>query len=258
MALYLFERILLPGIGLALLIIPGLLLAQILFHSEHPSWKLAVSGVLSLVLAGWIALILGFLPSGITVYSVVTALILLISAEVFYLQKSRHLNIGIVVSFLNKSKERRSTTLFPLLILALFLILLQVGLPIAQSLNNPGFVEFYLMEGFTNDPLWRRVFKPSETINFNVIVKSHEKIDNSYDIQLMTQGKSLQVIRLGILKPGQQIQQQITLPLESEPIQRYDLYLYRGKSTIPYRSLHFWIKVSSSIMINDALYSSNP
>ena len=232
--------------GLILVMIPGILLTYLILPDKRPMLRIALGIGLAPVLLGWLLLLLSLLKIEITSFTVAIGFSILWVLEILLIFIFRRLSFSRLFVMFNNIKIIINENIASIFVLILFLLTLIIVLPIAQAKNEKGYTEFYLNEGFDLLPPWRRTYNVADNVLINLAVKSNEKSDEPFEVKVLADGATLEVIDLGLLKPGQSILEPITISLSPMPLQRYDFVLYKGGSIVPYRAVHFWLRVNNN------------
>jgi hypothetical protein len=242
MSITFISELFVPILATALVFGPGLLLAVMFFPGQSKSWQISLGMGLAVVIIGWLGLLLSLLPVGVTFLSIVIGLLMIGGGEAIFFWAVRRRGLRNSSDLFPILRDIRRENVLSLLVFIGFLMTLIVGLPLAQKNNEQGYTEFFLAEGFLKNPPWRRAFNATDTVSLTFVVKSNEKAAESFEVHVVTEGEISQVFKLGILYPGHIVKQSIKIVPLSGSMRRYDLVLYKGRSTMPYRSLHFWLQ----------------
>ncbi len=218
--------------------LPGFLLAIWLFPGERSLWHLSVGSGLGIALIGLIALALSYLPFGVTFLSVMTA------AGVLSALFMACFWPALQVAFPPVSIRFGKRGALPAIgAVCVFLLFLAVVPAVAQA-RKESYTEFSIV-GAAEPLPWQRRVAAGEELGLTLAVASSEGAAESFEVRVTTEGKLLQVLDLGTLRPGESARLPIHLPPRERRAQRYDLALYKGGSQVPYRSLYFWVKARS-------------
>ena len=135
------------------------------------------------------------------------------------------------------------TPALTLLSLSAFLIVA----PFLSRGDRQSYTEFYIAEGFQDAPPWRRPVSTFAPVSLTFVVVSSEKTVESFQVHVVTEGETIQVIHLGGLEPGASVEQSISVQPRIESEQPYTLILYKGDAGVPYRTLSFWLRTAPVI-----------
>ena len=231
-------------LALPLLFSPGWLLIFWLFPDERPSWQMAMGGGISIVLLGLIVLILSYLPLGITHGTIVIAIVLLNGLLAILIWSAPDRVLPRLTHLVSDVRLGRESAWRNYLAPASTILVLAVFLLTTLSLNprqRESYTEFYIVDGLQEAPPWRRSTNASEPVPLTLAVVSSEQTATSFSIHVMTEERTVEVISLGLLEPGEGIQRSITVPQPTNREQRVELFLYKDNVESPYRSLFFWL-----------------
>ncbi len=249
MSLIFANRVLFGALALAYFCGPAWLLTLWLFPDERPSWQIAVGSGMGISLLGLMALILSGLPVGITQMSIVVASIVLAQCLVlpFSLRPQRVQREVRRLIPIRQVVHRPAWKLYVsagvgILSLSVFL----VAIPIVSQRRTTGYTEFYIVEGLRGSPPWRSPMATSSPVSLTLSVVSREGKAEPFQIYLMTEGETIQVLDLGIIPPGANVQQTVTVPPRTRSEQQYAVVLYKTGADASYRTLHFWLRAPRS------------
>jgi uncharacterized membrane protein len=231
-------------LALPLLFSPGWLLIFWLFPDERPSWQVAVGGGIGIVLLGLMVLILSYLPLGITHDTIVIAIVLLNGLLAILIWSAPNRVLSRLTRLVSDVRSGRELAWRNYLAPASTILVLTVFLLTTLSLNprqRESYTEFYIVDGLQETPPWRRSTNVSDPVALTLAVVSSEQTATSFSIQVVIEEKTVEVISLGVLEPGEGIQRSITVPQPANREQRVELFLYKGNAESPYRSLFFWL-----------------
>ncbi len=234
---------------------PGWLWTFWFFPDEHPSWQIVVGSGIGIPLLGLIALSLSLLPWGITQDSVLLVsmalnglcLIPLCIAPERAIQRLSQL-------FSSLGLDRKSgwkdylTPVLTLLSLVAFLIVA----PFLSRGDKESYTEFYIVDGLYKAPPWRRTIDADTPVSLTFAVVSREKAAESFQVHVVTEEETIQVIPLQALEPGESVELGIHIPPRANSEQSYTLVLYKGDLSIPYRTLHFWLRTPPESILRSA------
>ncbi len=225
---------------------PGWCFIFWLFPDERPVWQIAMGGAMGIVLLGLMALGLSSLPLGITHEALVIAIVLLNGLlAILFLWAPQRVSKRLfqLLSILESRKrfdwKNHLPVAFALLALATFLIVT----PSLTQGQKESYTEFYIVDGLLTTPPWRLPVNASGPVPLTFAIISHEQTFASFQVHVVTEGETIQVIRLGVLEPGATVEQSINLPPRVKSEQQYALILYKGDSNDPYRTLYFWLRM---------------
>jgi uncharacterized membrane protein len=233
------------SLALAYLVGPGWLLVVGLFPDERPAWQIAVGGGMGIALVGLTALGLSYLPAGITRTSTIIAIIVLngLFAIVVGWAPERVFQRFSRLSSAVRSCRRPGwkncvLAAFTFLIFSTFLLVM----PSLSQENKESYTEFYIVDGLLEVPPWRRLVNATDPVSLTFAVVSHEKTAEVFQVYVTTEGETIQAIRLGVLEPGTNFRQSISIPARVRSAQQYALILCKDDSEISYRTLYFWLR----------------
>lgn len=234
-------------LALTYLLSPGWCFIFWLFPDERPMWQIAVGGAMGTVLLGLMVLGLSSLPLGITHDALVIAVVLLNGLlAILFLWAPQRVSerlfqlVSILESFKKFDWKGHVPVAFTLLALATFLIVT----PSLTQGQKESYTEFYIVDGLLTTPPWRHPVNASDLVPLTFSVISHEQTSASFQVHVVTEGETIQVVSLGVLEPDTGVEQSISLPPRIKSEQRYALILYKGDSNDPYRTLYFWLRMS--------------
>jgi uncharacterized membrane protein len=217
-------------------LIPGIILASLLFPKEIWVWKISVGFVLDYAVLGILILVYSYVNEGDLFFNLnLTMVIIDVIFISFYLYKTKYL-IRISKALYHRSKNSISRFL-PLIFLATFIC----AMPIIMNKNNESFTEFYIDYNSSETPYWRQLIKIDEHLSIPYGIINHEQMIDNYKIILTTNNEIIGLKDLGMIIPDQKIYGEIIIPQRKEHKQRYQMELYKGESRVPYRTLYFWI-----------------
>lgn len=223
---------------------PGWLLALRLFPDEPPHWQIAMGGGMGIALLGLSALVLSYLPVGLTRHSIIGATVVLDGLLALLLGRGLERIVQRVSRLLAAFRRGRQPDwkgyVSPAVALVTFLVCVLVTPPLSRGAQE-SFSEFYIVDGLSDVPPWRRLLPASEPISLTLAVVSHEAAPESFQVHLITEGET-QIFPLGVLEPGANVVQSIYIPPRTSAEQRYTLALYKGDSSVAYRSLQLWLR----------------
>jgi len=226
------------------LIGPGWLLAVWLFPDERPCWQIAVGGGMGIALLGLSALVLSYLPVGLTGRSVIGTIVVLDGLLALLLGRAPERILKRVSRLLAALRRGRQPDwkvyVSPAVAIVTFLVFVLVTPPLSQGAQE-SYTEFYIIDGLSDVPPWRRLLPASEPISLALAVVSHEMAPEPFQVHLIT-ARETEIFPLGVLEPGANVVQSIRIPPRTSAEQRYTLALYKGDSSVAYRSLHLWIR----------------
>lgn len=245
-------------LGLIFLIVsPGYSLISALFPRKEGIKgieRAALSLGLSLVCVALSALVLNYLPWGISLNPVVISLSIIIYLLVG-IALFRRWRVPEYDRFLIKIKMPRlnwgSTSKFEK-ILSLVLVLAVIG-AIAASvyfLTKPGveepFTDFYILgsEGEMGD-YPREVFL-GDTVEVTIGIENHEQAPVGYRLMAAIDEEEIAGIESIELGSDEKWSDEISFsPLKAGENQLVEFTLYKDNETDPYRKLHFWLDVKT-------------
>ena len=223
---------------------PGWLLAVRLFPDERPGWQIAVGGGTGIALLGLSALVLSYLPVGLTPHSIIVTTVALDGLLALLLGRVPERFLRRMSNLLGTLKQGKPPTwkgyVPPALALMTFLVCVLVTPPSSQGAQE-SYSEFYIVDGLAGVPPWRRLLPASEPVSLTLAVVSHETAPASFQVWLITD-RATEIIPLGVLEPGANVVQSIHIPPRTSAEQRYTLALYKGDSSVAYRTLHVWFR----------------
>ena len=226
------------------LIGPGWLLAVRLFPDERPCWQIAVGGGIGIALLGLSTLVLSYLPVGLTRHSIIVAIVVLdgLLAVLLGWAPERILQrVSRLVSALQRRRQSGwKSYVWPAVALVTFLVFVLATPPLSQG-SQESYTEFYIVDGLSDVPPWRRLLPASEPVGLTLAVVSHETTPESFQVHLITE-RATEIIPLGVLEPGGSLRAGIRIPSRTSAEQRYTLALYKGDSSVAYRTLHVWLR----------------
>jgi hypothetical protein len=227
-------------VSIAFIVSPGLLLSYYLFRPEDTVWHWGIGGGLGVVISGCLALLLSYLPFGVTALSFSG---LVLALDILFL--------ALLLSGRNKVREVQTHSRsyhwakqWPsILTLGLFLATVVVMQPLGK-LRKESFTEFSIVTGDLQTALWRQELHSLALVPLQIEIVSHEAQTASYKVQVLTNGRVVNVIDLGRVEPNGSVRRLVMLLPSLRVSQRYDLILLKDGAIEPYRRLFFWLKTS--------------
>jgi uncharacterized membrane protein len=232
-------------------------------HGYNSSQQIAVALGLTIVWVGFVELVLSYTPWRIdfwslvvtlTIASLVNLLLSLVIPGIFREHIRRRARSAEAATTIREKVARkwRHTTLTRDLCSWLFL-----GFTVAMSFvltavfvetsgQKGAFMEFYIDPNMFPETLpWQKTLSPGDLVNIPVTVISHEAQTEHCYVQVLLDNQLYHNVDLAGLKPGQETTAVIPLLMGQSGLHKVGFRLYKNQASVPYRSLHIWLYVSS-------------
>lgn len=229
---------------ITLVLIPGVMLIFLLFRQEKLYWKMAVGLVFSIIILGYMILLLSHVPGlGVTKSSILYSFGLL---NLLILLCGIWQNKQSLINIFTGCENRRIRLLQPIkdngpLILSLIVLLIfLLALPGTLSIRKESYTEFYVITDPKVDLPWSQNSKDSKVLQVNIGLTSHELRDSQFLIWVVTNGQVIDTYDLGMVSINETISKNIFIVPTSTERQLYRIVLYKVGEVDPYRELNFW------------------
>lgn len=241
------------GCGTLLIALTSVYLVTRVLLSAHSGYhigqQIAAAIGLTTVMLGFIALGLSYTPWGINYWPLVIALAVVSVANltiVGYLQRRQRENSKSPVAFKAWWQALSLKDSLSWLFLG-FAVSLSIGLvPILVRNQQETFTEFFVDQSvFSRVPPWRATLAPGDKISIPLTVVSHETDGERFYLQVLVDDQQYPITDLGILMPGQDVTNVLSLSVDRDGLHEVELNLYKGEVSLPYRSLSIWLQVRS-------------
>jgi uncharacterized membrane protein len=242
------------GVPVALFF-PGYTLLAALFPRKDdlsPLERLALSLGLSIVLVGFIGLILNYSPCGIRLYPV------LISNTVFIIATSLvasfrrwrmlpeerfRVSLGFIVTGWN-AMSRLYKGLTIALILAMLGSMGTLGYVMSVKEVGERFTQFYILSEEGNIEKYPEKLVVGEEARLILGVINQEREEMSYRVEVSGDGIASQEIGWLVLAYEEKWEREISfVPTRAGENQKVNFYLYKQGESEPYRELYLWVDV---------------